>query len=276
MRTKRRSKIAFTLVEMLVATAIASVVLACVVATFTGLQKSFNATGAFFYTHLQQIRIIDYLSRDVKRSYNVHTTTSPQTVTCTMPKYIVQTGDWDAGAGGANVGKRRAPVVVGSLNGIVVNYGRSVTDAVTTNGSATLNSATANFTVTDVGGALSGNGIPNGTTIQSFASATSVTMSTNATASTTNDSVTIVPQTTVVYSISGKTILRTENNVVTTIASSTDQLVPSNLAVDVANTEYLNSSVTFLPIFTSGNSAVETSGTAVFATAYLRNLRRGN
>ena len=81
--------------------------------------------------------------------------------------------------------------------------------------------------------------------------------------------------TTVVYSISGSSILRTENGVVTTIASSTDQLVPTTTDVDLANTEYAKTSVTFMPIFTSGGAAVERSGTSLYATAYLRNKRRG-
>jgi hypothetical protein len=69
--------------------------------------------------------------------------------------------------------------------------------------------------------------------------------------------------TTVVYSISGSSILRTENGVVTTIASSTDQLVPQSTDVELANTEYATTSVTFLPIhfrkrrrFTYGNKHV--------------------
>jgi hypothetical protein len=79
----------------------------------------------------------------------------------------------------------------------------------------------------------------------------------------------------VVYSISGNSILRTENGVVTTIASSTDQLVPQTTDVDLANTEYANTSVTFLPIFTSGGAAAQRTGTSLYATAYLRNKRRG-
>jgi len=63
--------------------------------------------------------------------------------------------------------------------------------------------------------------------------------------------------------------------VVTTIASSTDQLVPQTTDVELTNTEYANASVSFLPIFTSGGSAAERTGTTLYATAYLRNKRRG-
>ena len=79
----------------------------------------------------------------------------------------------------------------------------------------------------------------------------------------------------IVYSINGRSILRTENGAVTAIASSTDQLVPQTTDVELANTEYAKTSVTFLPIFTSGGVAAERTGTTVYSTAYLRNKRRG-
>ena len=59
---------------------------------------------------------------------------------------------------------------------------RSVTDGVTTNGSATITSATAAFSQDDVGKPISGTGIPAATTILSVQSATSATLSANATA----------------------------------------------------------------------------------------------
>ena len=78
-----------------------------------------------------------------------------------------------------------------------------------------------------------------------------------------------------VYSINAMSILRTENGTVTTIASSTDQLVPQTTDVELANTEYAKTTITFQPIFTSGGSVAERSGTTVCSTAYLRNKRRG-
>ena len=80
---------------------------------------------------------------------------------------------------------------------------------------------------------------------------------------------------TVTYSINGLSILRTENGTVTTIASSTDQLVPLTTDVELANTEYTKTSITFQPIFTSGGAPASRSGTTVYSTAYLRNKRRG-
>lgn len=59
---------------------------------------------------------------------------------------------------------------------------RSVSDAATTNGDATLTSATAAFTAGDVGKPVSGTGIPAGTTIASVTNATTVELSAAATA----------------------------------------------------------------------------------------------
>jgi len=98
-------------------------------------------------------------------------------------------------------------------------------------------------------------------------------MSANATASSASETVTI--GNTVLYSINGQSILRTENGVLTTIASSTDNLLPSSLDTELANTEYLQTSITFLPIFTSSGATVERSGTTLYSTVYLRNKRRG-
>ena len=59
------------------------------------------------------------------------------------------------------------------------------------------------------------------------------------------------------------------------IASSTDQLVPQSTDVELANTEYTNTAVTFMPIFTMSGSPAARTGTSLFSTAYLRNKRRG-
>jgi prepilin-type N-terminal cleavage/methylation domain-containing protein len=198
---------AFTLPEMSVALAAASVVLGATLTSSTSLQKSFNAVDNYFGTHMQQIRIVDYLSRDVKRGLIVTTSADLQTVTITMPNYIIQPGDPEAVANPALVGTVRTPTMAYTPSGWQVNYGNNTS--------------------------------------------------------------------TVVYSISGTSILRTENGTVTTIASSTDQLVPKTTDVELANTEYTKTSITFQPIFTSSGAPASRSGTTVFSTAYLRNKRRG-
>jgi hypothetical protein len=67
----------------------------------------------------------------------------------------------------------------------------TVADGATTNGSPTVTSATAAFTSADVGRTISGAGIPAGSTIIAVGSATSVTISQNATATATGVSITI-------------------------------------------------------------------------------------
>ena len=208
MKLKTSQSIAgFTLSEMLVSLSLSSIVLAAAITCGISLQKSFNAVDNYFSTQMQQIRIIDYLNRDVKRGLVVTTSVDLQSVTMSVPKYIIQAGDPEAIADPESIGMPRDPTVAYTPSGWQVNYSPSTT--------------------------------------------------------------------TVVYSISGNSILRTENGVVTTIASSTDQLVPQSTDVELSNTEYANTSVTFLPIFTSGGAVAERSGTSMYATAYLRNKRRG-
>jgi prepilin-type N-terminal cleavage/methylation domain-containing protein len=200
-------RFAFTLPEMSVALAASGVVLAATLTSSTSLQKSFNAVDNYFGTHMQQVRIVDYLSRDVKRGLAVTTSADLQTVTITVPNYVVQAGDPEAVANPALVGTPRTPTMAYTPSGWQVNYGAATS--------------------------------------------------------------------TIVYSINGMSILRTENGTVTTIASSTDQLVPLTTDVELSNTEYTKTSITFQPIFTSGGAVASRSGTTVYSTAYLRNKRRG-
>ena len=197
----------FTLAEILTAMAIAVVIFAAIITASLAMQKSFNAVDHYFATHIQQVRIIDYLNRDVKRALICTTSANQQTVTLTIPKYIIQSGDAEAVSNPSLVGAMRSPTISTTASGVQVNYGTATS--------------------------------------------------------------------TVVYSINGASILRTEDGVVTTIASSTDQLVPSTIDTDLANTEKTTMAVTFHPIFTSGNVADERTGTTVFSLAYLRNKRRG-
>ena len=197
----------FSLSEVVIATALSTLIIGGALTSSIALQKSFNAVDNYFATHMQQVRIIDYLNRDVNRGLIVTTSVDLQSVTVTMPNYIVQSGDPEAIVNPALIGTPRTPTVALSTSGFQVNYGTSAT--------------------------------------------------------------------TVVYSINGMSILRTENGVVTTIASSTDQLVPQTTDTELANTEYTNTSVTFQPIFATGGSVASRTGTNICATAYLRNKRRG-
>jgi len=74
-----------------------------------------------------------------------------------------------------------------------VPVARTVTDGVTTTGSNTVTSATANFMESDEGGTITGAGLPSGTLISEVASASSTTVSNNATATATGVTFVITP-----------------------------------------------------------------------------------
>jgi len=196
---------AFTLIEMMIAIATASAIVGVTVTSSIALQRSFNAVDNYFATHMQQIRIVDYIARDVRRGLSVTSSFDQQTVTITIPKYIIQAGDSDANA--SNIGTPRSPIrtYVSTPGGIT--------------GDPNINYATTTSSVQ--------------------------------------------------YKVSGSSILRTEDTIVTTIASSTDNLIPRTLDIELANTEYTTTVVTFKPI-----TVADRSGTVVYSTAYLRNRRR--
>jgi prepilin-type N-terminal cleavage/methylation domain-containing protein len=205
--TSSQKMAGFTLSELLVTISLSSIVLAAAVTCGITLQKSFNATDNYLATHIQQVRIIDYLNRDVKRGLVVTTSVDLQSVTMALPSYLIQTGDTEALTNSSLVGTPRTPTISYTSSGWQVNYGAA--------------------------------------------------------------------NTSVVYSINGNSILRIENGVVTTIAASTDQLVPSTTDVELANTEYSSTTVTFMPIFNLAGNTADRTGTTLYATAYLRNKRRG-
>ena len=203
MKLKKLAKIrAFTLVEMMIAIAIAFTILGVTLTSSIALEKSFNSVDNYFATHMQQIRVVDYLARDVKRGFSVTSSLDRQTVTVKIPKYIIQAADSDATP--STIGTPRSPTLAIANRDYNINYG------------------------------------------------------------TTNNKII-----TVEYKINGSSILRTEDGVVTTIASSTDNLIPETIDVELANTEYTTTAITFKPI-----SVADRNGTVVYSTAYLRNRRR--
>ena len=204
MKLKKLAKIrAFTLVEMMIAIAIAFTILGVTLTSSIALEKSFNSVDNYFATHMQQIRIVDYLARDVRRGFSVTSSLDKQTVTVKIPRYIIQAADSDATP--STIGTPRSPRLAISSGDYNINYGTTATNQIST----------------------------------------------------------------VVYQISGSSILRTEDGVVTTIASSTDNLIPETVDVELANTEYTTTAITFKPI-----SVADRNGTVVYSTAYLRNRRR--
>lgn len=279
MKPARLQDQGFTLVEMLLAVSIGSLMMAAIVAASVCLQRSFAAVDSYFASHIQQVRIIDYLSRDVKRSYIVTTSTDLQTVTCTLPNYLIDNG--------SNQPTRATPTLSLVGNKIVANYQATTVNSVTTSqGSVTLSGSgtlfSSHFTNANVNQSVVGTGIPAGTTIQSISCSLlscQATMSNAATASNSSITVTIGALTNVVYSVTNQTIRRRENGALTNIAASADNLIPITSDIELLNTEFTQSTVTFQPQFTKGNQSFLTdqrAGTTVFSLSYLRNKRRGD
>src|SRR5438477_1053120 len=118
MKLKRHSKLpGFTLCEMLIALAISSITFAAIITASVALYRSFNAVDAYFSTQMQQLRIIDYLNRDVKRATVVTTSTDLQSITVTVPNYLIKAGDAEAVANAALVGMPRNPTVTLTATG---------------------------------------------------------------------------------------------------------------------------------------------------------------
>lgn len=282
MRLRRVQFRAFSLAEMLLAISVGSLMLAAILAASVCLQRSFTAADSYFDSHMQQVRIIDYLSRDVKRSYIVTTSADLQTVTCVVPNYLVDNGSGQP--------TRATPTLSLVGNKIVANYqATTVSNVITTQGSTAifcpgLNLVSSHFTSTNVGQSIIGSGIPAGTTIQNVSNCilgncSQATLSNAATLNNTNITATIGSLSNVVYSIINQTIHRKENGSLTNIAASVDNLISTASDTELLNTEFTQSSVTFLPQFARGAQTFldnERAGTTIFSLSYLRNRRRGD
>src|SRR5213080_3427574 len=236
MKAARRHDQGFTLIELMFAVAVGALMLAATMAASICLQRSFNAVDNYFSSHVQQVRIIDYLSRDVKRSYIVTTSTDRQTVTCIIPNYLVDNG--------SNQPTRATPTLSLVGNKVVANYQASTVNNVTTTQGSTsvscpgLGLVSSHFSNANVGQSVVGTGIPAGTTIQSVSncllgSCSQATMSQAATSSNGNTTLTIGALTNVVYSVVNKAIQRRENGGLTNIAASADNLITATSDIEL-------------------------------------------
>jgi prepilin-type N-terminal cleavage/methylation domain-containing protein len=267
----------FTLIELMFAVAVGALMMAALMAAAVCLHRSFTAVDNYFASHVQQVRIMDYLSRDVKRSYIVTTSTNLQTVTCIIPNYLVNNG--------SNQPTRATPTLSLVGNKVVANYQASTVNNVTiTQGSTNLTCpglalVSSHFSNSNVGQSVVGTGIPPGTTIESVSSSSQATMSKAASTTNSSATLTIGALTNVVYSVVNQAIQRKENGGLTNIAASADNLIPVTSNVELLNTEFTQSTVSFLPQFARGSQAFfadERAGTTVFSLTYLRNRRRGD
>ena len=99
---------AFTLVEVMIGAAVASSVLAALAIGSITLQRTFAAVEGFGTAQSDQMRTLDYITRDVRRAKSLTITTSPTVLTLTVPNYI-----------DSSTGLPLTP----SLSGGVISYG---------------------------------------------------------------------------------------------------------------------------------------------------------
>src|ERR1041385_7829253 len=141
---------------MLLALGIGSLMLVAAVGTTVSLQRSFSAVDGYFASHIQQVRIIDYLSRDVKRSYIVTSSTDLQSVTCIVPNYLITSGAHPT---------RATPVLSLVGNKVVANYQATTVNNVTISQGSTsiscpgLGVVSSHFVASNVGQSVIGTGI---------------------------------------------------------------------------------------------------------------------
>lgn len=106
---RRANNQAFTVAEMAIASAVMLSIVALTLSSSVALQKAFSQTDDYLATHIQQIRIMDCLTRDVKRGFSVVTSVDQQTLDVQIPKYIIQAGDPEAQADSSKIGSPRNP-----------------------------------------------------------------------------------------------------------------------------------------------------------------------
>lgn len=130
-------------------------------------------------------------------------------------------------------------------------------DAALTSGDATLTSATAVFTSADVGSSIAGTGIPAGTTIASYTSATSVEMSANASATVTDGLLIVAPK-------GGRAVVDAVTNGTNTLTSAGAAFTPADIGKRVTGTNIAND--TYIASLNSATSVVLSRAAQASAT----------
>jgi type II secretory pathway component PulJ len=104
----KRGAVGFTLIETIIATAIAGVIIGAFLVSATSLQRSFTATQAYSASKRDQMRLTDYLALDLRRALTVQASATGSTIlTVKVPDY------YDAN------GNPRTP----TINKLVADYG---------------------------------------------------------------------------------------------------------------------------------------------------------
>jgi type II secretory pathway pseudopilin PulG len=111
-KVRQCARSAFTLVELTVGAAVASIVFAALAIGAVSLQKTFVAVDTYGGAQGDQMRALDYMTRDIRRAQTVTVVSSPPSVTLTAQTYF-----------NPATGTLNTPTVAGG----VVSYGGSST-----------------------------------------------------------------------------------------------------------------------------------------------------
>jgi prepilin-type N-terminal cleavage/methylation domain-containing protein len=82
------SSTGFTLIELMITTAVSAIVLTGFMWGVTALQRSFTAAEFYSTAQSDETRIMDYIIRDVRRALTLAVASSPPTLTITATNYI--------------------------------------------------------------------------------------------------------------------------------------------------------------------------------------------
>ena len=241
----------FTMVEMMMSVGCGLIIIAAILTAGVALQRSYMAVEGYSIAEGDQLRVEDYIALDCRRS--IAAAVVNNTLTLLVPKYYNTDGS------------AKDPSY--TANGAITYSGRVVQDAVTTLGSNSVTSATANFTAADIGKVVVLSNFPIGTTISSVPNSTTIVMSNNATADGTGQSLSIDSAVVISYQLSGTNFVRTIGGVTKAIATNVDTftVTPQDL------TSSVTCSITFAPRFVYLPGPGPVNGTTVFSNTFLRN-----
>jgi hypothetical protein len=89
---QRKKRRALTQVEMMVSAAVLSMLCAAVVVGAIVIQRSFRATGNYVMKEAAQMRLLDYMSLDLRRALTVSTNNGEGSIELTMPDFYQSDG----------------------------------------------------------------------------------------------------------------------------------------------------------------------------------------
>lgn len=84
-RIVKAGRAAFTLMEAMIGAAVSSIVLATLATGSIALMRSYNASEDYSTAQADQLRVLDYIARDVRRALTVTVTATPPKLTLTLP-----------------------------------------------------------------------------------------------------------------------------------------------------------------------------------------------